>query len=225
MPARKVPPTPPLSRARVLTAAIGVADDGGVVAVTMRRVADALGVEAMSLYHHVAGKDDILDGMVDVVFSQIALPDTDTDWRAAMKRRARSARQALSRHAWVLTLVESRRNPGPATLRHHEAVLASLRRAGFSVLEAGVAFAALDSYVYGYVLQESNLPFSTEQELDLIVTELAAEPETPYPHLTEMLGAYARQPTAAPDAYEVGLELLLDGLERRRLAQGAGSDQ
>ena len=225
MSARKVPPTPPLTRARVLDAAIGVADDGGVVAVTMRRVADALGVEAMSLYHHVAGKDDILDGMVDVVFSQITLPDPDADWRAAMKRRARSAREALSRHAWVLALVESRRNPGPATLRHHEAVLASLRRAGFSPLEAGVAFAALDSYVYGYVLQESNLPFSTAQELDLIARELDAEPETPYPHLTEMLRAYARQPTASPDAYEVGLDLLLDGLERRRLAGGSASDQ
>jgi AcrR family transcriptional regulator len=191
----------------------------------MRRVAEALGVEAMSLYHHVASKDDILDGIVDVVFSQIALPDPDADWRAAMKRRARSAREALSRHAWVLALVESRRNPGPATLRHHEAVLASLRRAGFSVLEAGVAFAAIDSFVYGYVLQETNLPFSTGQELDLIATELAAEPETPYPHLTEMLGAYARQPTASPDAYEVGLDLLLDGLERRRLARGSGPDQ
>ena len=224
MSARKLPPTPPLSRARVLNAAIRVADDAGVVAVTMRRVADALGVEAMSLYHYVASKDDIIDGMVDVVFSQIALPDTDADWRVAMKRRARSAREALSRHAWVLALVESRRNPGPATLRHHEAVLASLRRAGFSVLEAGVAFAALDSYVYGYVLQESNLPFSTGQELDLIARELGAEPETPYPHLTEMLRAYARQPTASPDAYDVGLDLLLDGLERRRLARGSGSD-
>ena len=209
----------------MLDAAIGVADDGGVAAVTLRRVADALGVEAMSLYHHVAGKDDILDGIVDLVLGQIALPEDDADWRAAMRRRARSARQALSRHAWVLTLVESRRNPGPATLGHHEAVLASLRRAGFAALEAGVAFAALDSYLYGYVLQESNLPFSTGQELDLIATELAAEPQTPYPHLTEMLGAYAGRPTAAPDAFEVGLELLLDGLERRRLAQGAGSDQ
>jgi hypothetical protein len=115
--------------------------------------------------------------------------------------------------------------PGPATLRHHEAVLASLRRAGFSPLEAGVAFTALDSYVYGYVLQESNLPFSTGQELDLIARELDAEPETPYPHLAEMLRAYARQPTASPDAFEVGLDLLLDGLERRRLARDSGSDQ
>lgn len=223
MPARKVPPIPPLSRARVLNAAIQVADDGGVAAVTMRRVADALGVEAMSLYHHVASKDDILDGIVDVVFSQIALPDNDNDWRAAMKRRAHSARATLSRHTWVLTLVESRRNPGPSTLRHYETVLASLRRAGFSVLEAGVAFAALDSYVYGYVLQESNLPVSTGQELDLIATELDAQPETPYPHLAEMLHAYARQPPASPDAYEVGIDLLLDGLERRRLARGSGS--
>lgn len=218
MSARKAPPTPPLSRARVLDAAIQVADDRGVVAVTMRGVADALGVEAMSLYHHVASKDDILDGIVDVVFSQIALPDVDEDWRAAMKRRARSAREALSRHAWVLALVESRRNPGPATLHHHEAVLACLRRAGFSVLEAGVAFAALDSYVYGYTLQDSNLPPSTRQELDLVARELDGEPETPYPHLAEMLLAYARQPRASPDAYEVGLDILLDGLERRRLA-------
>src|SRR5918996_5054822 len=101
MSARKVPPTPPLTRARVLDAAIGVADDGGVVAVTMRRVADALGVEAMSLYHHVASKDDILDGMVDVVFSQITLPDPDADWRAAMKRRRPPSPGALSRRVWV----------------------------------------------------------------------------------------------------------------------------
>lgn len=218
MSARNTPPTPPLSRARVLNAAIQVADARGVAAVTMRGVADALGVEAMSLYHHVANKDDILDGMVDVVFSQIALPGTDMDWHSEMKRHARSARRALSRHAWVLALVESRRNPGPATLHHHEAVLSCLRRAGFSVLEAGVAFAALDSYVYGYTLQDSNLPVSTRQELDLIAGELDAEPETPYPHLTEMLLAYARQPTASPDAFEVGLDLLIDGLERRRLS-------
>ena len=131
----------------------------------MRKLAQELGVEAMSLYHHVANKDDILDGIVDVVFSEIDLPTNDIDWRAAMRQRAISARQALRRHPWATGLMESRSTPGPATLRHHDAVLGILRNAGFSIELAAHAFSVLDSYVYGFALQESSLPFQTPRNL------------------------------------------------------------
>ena len=123
----------PLSRERVLGAAVALADRGGIGALSMRKLAQELGVEAMSLYHHVANKDDILDGIVDVVFSEIELPSGDADWKAAMRQRAISAREALLRHPWATGLMESRSTPGPATLRHHDAVLGILRTAGFSV--------------------------------------------------------------------------------------------
>src|SRR5205809_6978122 len=122
-----VEPRIPLSRQRVLRAAVALADRGGVGSLSMRRLAQELGVEAMSLYHHVANKDDILDGIVDVVFSEIDLPPGDADWRAAMRQRAVSARQALRRHPWAAALMESRSTPGPANLRHHDAVLGILR--------------------------------------------------------------------------------------------------
>src|SRR5690606_27134361 len=140
----------PLTRDRVMEAAVAVADEGGVAAVTMRKVAERLGVEAMSLYYHVSGKDEILDGIVDRVFSEIELPGDGAGWKAAMRRRACSAREVLARHPWALGLMESRRNPGPATLRHHDRVLGILRGSGFSVELAAHAFSAIDAYVYGF---------------------------------------------------------------------------
>ena len=158
---RAATPRLPLTRQRVLHAAVALADRDGVGSLSMRKLAQELGVEAMSLYHHVANKDDILDGIVDVVFSEIDLPTNDIDWRAAMRQRAISARQALRRHPWATGLMESRSTPGPATLRHHDAVLGILRNAGFSIELAAHAFSVLDSYVYGFALQESSLPFQT----------------------------------------------------------------
>jgi AcrR family transcriptional regulator len=211
---------PPLSRERVLAAAVALADAGGVEGLSMRRLGEALGVEAMSLYHHVANKEDLLDGMIDVVFAEIELPTGD-DWHTAMRRRAVSARAALSRHRWAIGLMESRTSPGPATLRQHDAVLGCLRGAGFSVALAGHAFSAIDSYVYGFALQERGLPFDTpEQTAELAQVMLAAFPVDTYPHLFEFTTRHVMQPGYDyATEFEFGLDLLLDGLERIRSTQ------
>src|SRR6266508_448536 len=135
-----------LSRARVLRAAIAHADAGGLEAVTMRNLAEELEVAPMALYRHVANKDDLIDAMIDVVFSEISLPLGGADWRTAMRQRAISVREALSRHRWAIGLMESRRSPGPANLRHHDAVLGCLRAAGFSIEMTAHAYSVLDSY-------------------------------------------------------------------------------
>ncbi|TDD11097.1 TetR/AcrR family transcriptional regulator [Nonomuraea deserti] len=193
-----------------------VADEKGVASVTMRKVAEHLKVEAMSLYHHVANKDEILDGIVDLVFSEIELPAGDVDWKTAMRRRAISARHVLSRHPWALGLMDSRRNPGPSTLRHHDSVIGALRAAGFPIAMAAHAFSALDSYIYGFVLQESSLPFSTPEELGDVAETIGRQmPAGVYPHLAEMLADHALQPGYAyADEFGFGLDLILDGLER-----------
>jgi AcrR family transcriptional regulator len=214
---------PALSHDRVVAAAVRVADRGGVAAVSMRNVGKELGVEAMSLYHHVAGKEALLDALADWVFTRIDLPDPDAPWRPAMAARAASARDALSRHPWSLTLVESRRAPGPALLRHHDSVLANLRRNGFPVVLASHAFSAIDAYVYGFVLTELNLPVdageSTEQFVDEVKDLIPAQE---YPHLVEMFteqvvgGSYRYA-----DEFGFGLDLVLDSLERHLAASPA----
>src|SRR6516225_10051544 len=151
----------PLSRERILRAAVAIADESGIGSLSMRKLGQALGVEAMSLYNHVASKSDLLDGMVDIVFSEIGLPDGDLGWKLAMRQRAISAREVLARHRWAIGLMESRRSPGPATLRHHDAVLGCLRQAGFSVELTAHAYSLLDSYIYGFALNEAGLPFGT----------------------------------------------------------------
>src|SRR2546421_3597334 len=177
----------PLSRERVLLMAVAFADESGIGSLSMRKLGDSLGVEAMSLYNHVANKTELLDGMVDLVFSEIDLPSGGADWKTAMRQRAVSARQALSRHRWAIGLMESRSSPGPATLRHHDTVIGSLRRAGFSIEMAAHAFSVLDSYIYGFALQEASLPFDTAEETaELAQTILARFPPDEYPHLTEL---------------------------------------
>jgi AcrR family transcriptional regulator len=209
-------PRAPLTRRRVLDAAVALADRGGVRSLSMRRLAQELGVEAMSLYHHVAGKDDILDGMIDVVFGEIDLPTGEADWKAAMRRRAISARQALRRHPWATGLMESRPTPGPANLRHHDAVLGILRNAGFSVALAAHAYAVLDSYIYGFALQEASLPFHTPEETAQVAqTIMEAFPAGDFPHLTEIAVEHVLRPGYDfGNEYEFGLDLILDGLER-----------
>jgi AcrR family transcriptional regulator len=207
----------PLSRDRVLEAAIRVADRGGVQTITMRRVAQELGVEAMSLYHHVPNKDAILDGVVDAVFAAIGPPRTGcVDWRDAIRGRALSARAVLSKHSWALGLVDSRRNPGPETLRHHDAVLGVLREAGFSLSMAAHAVSLIDSYVGGYVLQAVNLPLSTPSEVAEVadgILERTSADELPY--LTEMIVDHMPGYDHA-DEFGYGLDLILDALEVRR---------
>ena len=206
----------PLSRERVLHAGIALADAHGLESLTMRRLGEALHVEAMSLYKHVANKGDLLDGMTDLVFAEIALPGAGAAWRPAMRDRAISARAALRRHPWATALVSSRTSPGPATLRHHDTVLRTLRTGGFSVPLAAHAFSAIDSYVYGFALQEATLPFDTAEEAaEVAQTMFARMAAERYPHLTELTVTHVLQPGYDYGAeFEYGLDLILDGLER-----------
>ena len=201
----------------MLRAAVDLADESGIASLTMRRLGEALGVEAMSLYNHVANKDALLDGMIDLVFGEIDLPSAD--WRTAMRERAVSVRRALKRHPWAIGLMESRRSPGPATLRHHDAVIGSLLEAGFPVALAAHAYSALDSYIYGFALQEASLPFDTGDETaelaEMILSQLSPEQ---YPHLRELTVEHVLQPGYDyGNEYEFGLDLIIEGLERARV--------
>jgi AcrR family transcriptional regulator len=207
-----------LSRERVLRAAIALADAGGIESLSMRKLGVELGVEAMSLYNHVANKDDLLDGMIDGVFGEIDLPTGGTDWRTAMRRRAISAREVMSRHPWAIGLMESRTTPGPATLRHHDAVIGTLRGAGFSIELTAHAFSALDSYIYGFALQETRLPFDTEEDTAKLAQAIMRQFSAgAYPHLTELTVEHVLQPGYDYGSeFAFGLDLILDGLERAR---------
>jgi AcrR family transcriptional regulator len=207
-----------LTRARVLGAAIALADAGGIARLTMRRLGEEVGVEAMSLYTHVASKDDLLDGMVDAVFAEIELPAGGADWRTAMRTRAGSVRAALARHPWATPLMQSRRTPGPATLTHLDAVVGALRSAGFPVALTAHAISALDAYVYGFALQENALPFETAEETAELATSIfAGFAPGAYPHLTELTVEHVLQPGYDyGDEFWFGLDLLLDGLARAR---------
>lgn len=218
-----MPPTPtapaprtPLNRQRVLQAALALADRSGIESLTMRKLGEAVGVEAMSLYNHVANKEDLLDGMIDLVFSEIRLPTDEDGWRTAMRRRAIAAREVLSRHRWAIGLMESRTSPGPATLRHHDAVIGCLRKAGFSLELAAHAYSAIDSYIYGFALQERGLPFDTPEETaELAQAMLAQFPSDQYPHLAEFTFDHVLRPGYDyGNEYEFGLDLILDGLDR-----------
>jgi AcrR family transcriptional regulator len=195
---------------------MAVADAGGLGSLTIRSLAVELGVKPMSVYHHVANKDEILDGIVDLVFGEIELPSGEGDWRPQMRRRADSARRVLSRHPWAIGLMESRTAPGPATLRHHDAVIGSLRTAGFSVAMAAHAYALLDSYIYGFALQEASLPFHGPDEAAQLADSIMAPFATgEYPHLVELAVEYVARPGYDfGNEFAFGLDLILDGLER-----------
>jgi AcrR family transcriptional regulator len=209
-------PRTPLSRERVLKTALALADASGIESLTMRKLGEAVGVEAMSLYNHVPSKGDLLDGLIDLVFSEIELPSGAGGWKTAMRQRAISARAVLSRHRWAIGLMESRTSPGPATLRHHDAVIGCLRQAGFPVALAAHAYSALDSYIYGFALQEASLPFDTsEQNSELTQAIVAQFPADEYPHLAEFTFDHVLRPGYDYGSeYEFGLDLILDGLER-----------
>jgi len=213
----------PWTRDRVLRAAIDLADQDGIEALSMRRLSQELGGGAMSLYNHVANKEDLLDAMIDVVFSEIEPPSGKDGWYPAMRRRALSVRAILSRHRWAIGLMESRTSPGPATLRHHDAVLGCLRNAGFSLELAAHAYSALDSYIYGFALQERGLPFDSPEEAAELAQVMSAQfPADEYPHLAEFTLGHVLQPGYDfADEYEFGLDLVLDGLERALRETGA----
>jgi len=208
-----------LTRERILRAAISLADRDGIELLSMRKLGQKLGVEAMSLYNHVRNKVDMLDGMVDIVFGEIDLPASGVDWRTAMRTRAISARRALLHHPWAIGLMESRATPGTATLRHHDAVLGSLRTAGFSIDMAAHAYSILDGYIYGFTLTELTLPFSNSEGA-AGVAEIAENIAKrfhagEYPHLAEMAVDRATKPAYNyGDEFEYGLDLILNGIER-----------
>jgi AcrR family transcriptional regulator len=211
-------PRIPLNRERVFQAAVVVADDRGLESLTMRAVGEELGVEAMSLYHHVANKHELLDGMVDVVFSEIELPTTDVDWKTAMRRRAISTREALARHRWAVGVLQSSTSPGPANFRLVNAVLGCLREAGFSLENAVHAYSAQDAYIYGFALQEKTLPVDTPAELaeaaETMRRQFSADE---FPHIAETITDHVTKPGYDfADEFEFGLDLILDALEQLR---------
>lgn len=209
MPPRK------LSHDAVVTTAVDMADRTGISSLTMRALARELGVEAMSLYHHVATKDVLLDAMIDRVYGEIELPGADGDWRVELRRRSVSVREVLHRHPWALPLMESRRGPGPANLAYHDANIACLRSAGFSAAQVAHAYAVVDAYVYGFLLQETTLPFDSGEEAAAMVSgEPFGELLAAYPQMAW----FAREVILAPGydfgrEFLPGLDLVLDGIE------------
>lgn len=215
---RQVAPDAGLSKQRVVVEAVRLADREGVAGLSMRRLAVALGAGAMSLYHYVANKDELLDAMIDVVFEEIELPSEEADWQSAMRQRSVSARQVLARHPWAIGLMESRTSPGPANLRHREAVTACLRKAGFTVVMATHANWLLDSYVYGFALQEASLPFDTPDEFadmaeDVYLPQL---PPDEFPYLYESAAALLAADYDPAEEFIFGLDLVLAALEPLR---------
>jgi AcrR family transcriptional regulator len=207
-----------LTRELVLRAAITHADAGGLEALTMRQLAEDLEVAPMALYRHVANKDDLIDAMVDVVFSEIGLPSGGADWKTAMRQRAISLRDVLLRHRWAIGLMESRKRPGPATLRHHDAVLGKLRAAGFDIVMAAHAYSLLDSYIYGFALTKMSLPFDSSEAIGEVAQDMLEPfPVNEYPNLVEILTEHVMKPGYDyGDEFEYGLDVILDGLERVR---------
>ena len=205
-----------LSRERVVDAALAIADADGLGALTIRSLATELGVKPMSVYYHVAGKDDILAALIDIVFGEIELPVPGRDWRPEMERRADSARAVLARHRWAIGLLESRPDPGPANLRHHDTVLATLRAAGFSPELTAHAYALIDSYVYGFALQEAALPFDGPDTVTTVAVPMMEQfPDGEYPHLVELATKHILQPGYDfGDEFDFGLDLILDALSR-----------
>ena len=217
-PRHKVDVRPRLNRERVLQAGIALADEAGIEALSMRKLGEQLAVEAMSLYKHVANKDDLLDGMVDDVFAEIDKAADERNWRATMRRRAVSVRQVLKRHPWALPLMQSRTNPGPSTLSNLDSLIGVLRDAGFSIVLTAHALSVIDAYIYGFAIQEKALPFDTEERSTEVVQQiLVAMPVGEWPHLVE----FSREHVLKPgydygQEFEWGLDLVLDGLERAR---------
>jgi AcrR family transcriptional regulator len=224
----------PLSKERVLRRAVELADGGGLESLTMRRLAEELGVGVMSLYYYVPHKDQLIEGMIELVFSEIELPPTDVDWKTAMRERAISTREALNRHRWAVGLMESNALPGPQSFRVHDAVLGCLREAGFSIEMTIHAYSVLDAYIYGFALQEKTVPFDNAEGAAAVAQEQAREFAAvaeeqqsaalidAFPYLAEVVsGHVARVGYDFGKSFEYGLDLILDALEQRRDAPGA----
>lgn len=207
----------PLNASRVLAGAIRLADRIGIEAFTIRKLAAELDVKPMTIYHHVPNKEAIIDGIVDMVFDEIELPPADVDWKTAIRQRSMSMRAVLAKHPWAGPLMESRTNPGLATLRHHDAVLECLRRGGLSIQMTAHAYAIIDSFVYGFALQAASLPFDEGQDAgEIAASILEASPLSDFPYLAELTTQHVMQPGYSfGDSFTFGLDLILDGLEAR----------
>lgn len=204
----------PLSRDRIVRAAVQLADVAGIEAVSMRSVAKRLGVEAMSLYNHVGGKDDLLAAMTDHVVEEIALPSPASDWKAEMRKRALSAREVFTRHRWVPPLLVSSLNPGPAALRYVDATIGCLHVAGFSYPMADHAWNAIDSHIYGFTLLEQNFPLEPDGYAEAAGEHLKNLPRDKFPHLHALASLVANGQHSGVNDFQLGLDILLDGLER-----------
>lgn len=205
-----------LTADRIVVAAAAVADRGGLAAVSMRSVGAELGVEAMSIYHHIPGKEALLDALAEWVFSQVELPEPSDPWREAMVLRAESARRVLGAHPWALGMIESRPKPGPALLRHHDRVLGCLLTAGFTPVLATHAFSTIDAFVYGFVLTESSLPFTPGEGAEADFAAEVAPSMEDYPYLAaSVVDIMAGGDYAFADEFHSGLDLIMDGLQRR----------
>jgi AcrR family transcriptional regulator len=215
-PAEGPAPRTPLSRERVLRAAVAFADERGIEALSMRRLAKELGVEAMSLYNHVANKDAILEGIVDVVTSEIELPSDAPDWRTAMRRSAISAKDVFLRHPWVLGLMNSRQSGGPAALRRAEWMLGTLRDAGFSKDLTYDAFHILGAYLQGVTAQHLSVPAGKEEFAGMATRFLEQLSADEYRYLVEHVEQHLEPRPGGHSGFELGLDLILDGLERVR---------
>jgi AcrR family transcriptional regulator len=205
----------PWSKTQVLRAATDLADRGGIESLSMRKLSQELGGAPMSLYNHVADKEDLLDGIIDALFDEVDLPVGAMAWKATMRQRAISFRTVLNRHPWAIGQM-GRRIPGPATLRHHDAVIGHFLDAGFSLQLVAHAISALDGYIYGFTLQERNLAFGTPGETaELAKAFLEQFPSQEYPRLATFTVGHVLQPGYDyGKEYEFGLDLILDGLER-----------
>jgi AcrR family transcriptional regulator len=206
-------PQVPLSRENVLRAAIGLADQGGIESLSMRKLAQVLGVQAMSLYNHVANKNDMLDGIVDIVVSEIEVPNLGVDWKKAMWLRATSAHEVLLRHPWATMALMSRVNVGPAMLHYVDATLGCLNEAGFSLEMADHAWNAIDSHIYGFTLQELNFPFEATEYSEVAKTGLSLIPAEKYPYLNRLTHYVIERRYDGIHDFEFGLELILNGLD------------
>ena len=205
----------PLTRERVVAAAMGIADTRGIETLTMRRLGESLGVEAMSLYNHVANKDDLIATLLDAVVAEYDLPDRTRDWKEALRASALSANRVLVRHHWAPGLLLTFRSmPGPGWIRYSEEVLGTLRRAGFSPEMSHHAFHALEGHIDGQSLRQTNFPLQPE-ELDRAAEGfLARFSGEDYPYLVEHIRGHLRKEYRSKGGFEFGLDLILDGLER-----------
>jgi AcrR family transcriptional regulator len=213
-----------LTKEMIVEHAIELADKTGSDALTMRKLADAIGTAPMSIYYYVSSKDLLIDEMVERVFSEIEIPPMDQHWKAALRSRCQSARRVLKRHFWAPPLMESRSSPGPANMQHHDAVIGCLRRGGFSIALAAHAYAVLDSYVYGFAFEEANLPEAYQDGFAPAVEEIARQIDAKeYPYLDEMVREHVLGPGYEfGSSFDFGLDLILDGLEQ---ALPHGADQ